>query len=49
MCCRYFGQNLLLHDCLYRSRGLFTFTAVMDMDENIVPAQVHTGNWLTML
>ena len=35
---RYFGQNLLLHDCLYRSRGLFNYTIYADMDEVIIPS-----------
>ena len=38
---RYYGQNLLLHDCLYRSRDLFNFTLFSDLDETIVPAEVR--------
>jgi hypothetical protein len=33
----YFGQNLLLHDCLYRSRGRFTYLAFTDLDERLLP------------
>ena len=34
---RYFGQNLLINDCLYRSRGLFNYTVFIDLDETIIP------------
>ena len=34
---RYFGQNLLINDCLYRSRDLFKYTIFIDLDETIVP------------
>ena len=34
---RYFGQNLLINDCLYRSRDLFNYTVFIDLDETIVP------------
>ena len=34
---RYFGQNLLLNDCLYKSRDLFNYTIFIDLDETIVP------------
>jgi len=34
---RYYGQNLLLHDCLHRSRHTNNFTIFTDMDEHIVP------------
>ena len=37
---RYFGQNLLLHDCLHRSRQRNNFTIFTDMDEHIVPVNV---------
>ena len=40
---RYFGQNLLLHDCLHRSRGRTDFTVFSDLDEHIVPGQVKGG------
>ena len=35
---RYYGQNLLLNDCLYRSRDLFNYTVFIDLDETIVPS-----------
>ena len=37
---RYYGQNLLLHDCLHRSRHRNNFTIFTDMDENILPVNV---------
>ena len=30
---RYFCQNLLLNDCLHRSRSMFNFTMFVDLDE----------------
>ena len=35
---RYYGQNLLINDCLYRSRYLFNYTLFIDLDEIVVPA-----------
>ena len=34
---RYFGQNLLINDCLYRSRDMFNYTIFIDLDETFVP------------
>ena len=34
---RYFGQNLLINDCLYRSRNIFNYTIFIDLDETFVP------------
>merc|ERR1719468_1052819 len=39
---RYFGQNLLIHDCIFRTRGAFTFTMVFDLDESIIPHKHKT-------
>ena len=36
--CRYFCQNLLLNDCLHRSRSMFQFTVFLDVDEAVIPA-----------
>ena len=44
---RYFGQNLLINDCLYRSRDLFKYTIFIDLDETIVPI-IH-GNLIDLL
>jgi hypothetical protein len=35
---RYFGQNLIINDCLYRSRDMFNYTIFIDLDETFVPA-----------
>ena len=37
---RYFGQNLLLHDCLHRSRHMHNFTIFTDLDEHVIPDNV---------
>ena len=37
---RYFGQNLLLHDCLHRSRHMHNFTIFTDLDEHVIPENV---------
>ena len=34
---RFYSQNLLINDCLYRSRGLFNYTVFIDLDETIIP------------
>ncbi|XP_023338268.1 uncharacterized protein LOC111708971 isoform X2 [Eurytemora carolleeae] len=34
---RYYGQVLLMHDCMYRTRNAFNFTMFLDLDESIVP------------
>jgi len=38
---RYYGQTLLLQDCLHRSRQRNNFTIFTDIDENIVPVNVN--------
>jgi len=35
----YHGQNLLLHDCMYRSRGHYEFVVYTDLDERVIPSR----------
>ena len=46
--CRYFCQNLLLNDCLHRSRSMFQFTVFLDVDEAVIPALHENLNQLLL-
>lgn len=46
---RWWGQELAIQDCLYRSMGRYRWVAIMDLDEWIVPRQPDLPNWSALL
>jgi len=39
----YFGQNVLLHDCLFRGRNQYEYLLYSDLDERILPTTPNTS------